>query len=39
VDPHYGRSHRGYSPDHDQGWYSRADGQISSVQFNRYYDE
>ncbi|KAM0242440.1 hypothetical protein ACHAPO_000859 [Fusarium lateritium] len=36
MDPHYGRSHRGYSPDHDQGSYSRADGQISVIQFNKY---
>ncbi|KAF5661503.1 putative sexual development activator [Fusarium heterosporum] len=36
MDPHYGRSFRGYSPDHDQGSYSRADGQISFVKFNTY---
>ncbi|KAF9772670.1 hypothetical protein IL306_009626 [Fusarium sp. DS 682] len=26
-------------PGHDQGWYSRADGQLSSIKFNQYYDE
>ncbi|KAM0559474.1 hypothetical protein ACHAPJ_004504 [Fusarium lateritium] len=34
MDPHYGRSHRGFSPEHDQGTYSRADGQIGVVTFN-----
>ncbi|KAI8690482.1 hypothetical protein LRP88_07749 [Fusarium phalaenopsidis] len=36
LDPHYGNSHRGMTPEPDQGMYSRADGKIGVVTFNQY---
>ncbi|CAG7560981.1 unnamed protein product [Fusarium equiseti] len=34
MDPHYSRTHRGYSPEH--GSYSRADGRIDVIEFNKF---
>ncbi|KAF4967320.1 hypothetical protein FZEAL_10551 [Fusarium zealandicum] len=36
MDPHYGHGHRGFTPEPDQGMYSRADGKIGVVTFNQY---
>ncbi|KAH6608095.1 hypothetical protein Trco_004408 [Trichoderma cornu-damae] len=37
LDAHFGHAYRGFTPEPDQGLYSRADGQIGVVTFNQYH--